>query len=165
MDKVDELIQELNNPDSTTRDRAAEKLGKLGDARAVEPLLLALEGLDWRLRGYAAWALGELGDPKAGDKLLNLLDDPVGDVQQSVRHALAKLNDQRLIPRLISELFHEQEWARYESAILLGRIGNESALPELDRLAKTHKRVRTDIDVRKSAQEAALKIRQRIASE
>jgi len=90
-----------------------------------------------------------------------MLDDPVGDVQQTVRHALTKLRDTRLIPRLIQELSHPQEWVRYESALLLGEIGDLRAVPPLELLARTHANIRRDVDVRKTAREAVSRIRTR----
>ena len=42
-DKVDDLIQNLSDKDSSIRCRAAEELGKLKDKRAVQPLIDLLE--------------------------------------------------------------------------------------------------------------------------
>ncbi|HLA83088.1 MAG TPA: HEAT repeat domain-containing protein, partial [Thermoleophilia bacterium] len=51
------------------RSNAAEALGGLGDARAVEPLVAALrsalEGGDWQVADASAKALGRLGDTRA----------------------------------------------------------------------------------------------------
>ena len=57
------------------QERAAEALGKLGDARAVEPLLARLEDeYEW-VRERAAEALGKLGDVRAVEPLLARLED------------------------------------------------------------------------------------------
>ena len=158
---LEEFLHALADADPGVRDRAAEELGKLAHPRAVDPLLHALSDEYWRVRDSAAWALGEIGDPRAGDALLALLDDPAGDVQQTVRHALTKLRDTRLIPRLIQELSHQEEWVRFESALLLAEIGDRSAIAPLEILAHTHTNVRRDVDVRKTAREAAERIRSR----
>ena len=161
MASLDKLLLALASPDPGVRDHAAEELGKIADPRAIGPLLRALSDEYWRVREYASWALGEIGDPQAGDALLGMLDDPVGDVQQSVRHALTKLRDTRLIPRLIQELSHPEEWVRYESALLLADIGDQSAIAPLELLADTHTNIRRDVDVRKTARESAERIRTR----
>ena len=43
------------------REAAARALGKIGDPRAVEPLIQALVGKYWSVRMPAAWALDQLG--------------------------------------------------------------------------------------------------------
>lgn len=159
---IDALLQAMADSNFQIPEEIAKAFGELKSPHAVDTLIKVLNYQnDWRLRTYASWALGEIGNPRAGDQLLSLLDDGVGDVQQSVRHALVKLNDKRIIPKLINDLFNPQEWVRYESALLLGRIGDERALPELEQLAETHVQMRKDIDVRKTAQEASRFIRQR----
>jgi HEAT repeat protein len=50
-------------------------LGKLGDRRAIEPLLLALRDKDKSVRNSAAEALRNLGDPQAVEPLLLALND------------------------------------------------------------------------------------------
>ncbi len=156
------LLDTLEDPASGLRDRAAEALGKLKTPEAVEPLVRALqEPSDWRLLEYAAWALGEIGDPRAGDALLPLLEDGTGDVIDAARDALVKLGDRRILPRLISDLFHAEEWVRYISARLLGEIGDETAIPRLEQLQATHANVRHELDVKRTAAEAVDRIRRR----
>ena len=53
---------------------AAEALGRLGDPRAVEPLVDTLWDDDARVRIKVAWALGMLGDPRALVPCRNLPD-------------------------------------------------------------------------------------------
>lgn len=54
---------------------AAEALGQLGDARAVEPLSAALTADDKYLARQAAQALGQIGDPRAVESLIAALKD------------------------------------------------------------------------------------------
>ena len=44
---VKELIKALKDSDADVRERAAEVLGKMGDGRAVKPLINALKDDDW----------------------------------------------------------------------------------------------------------------------
>jgi HEAT repeat protein len=54
---------------------AAEALGKMGDPRAVEPLIDALSTDMW-LQFPAAIALGDIGDSGAVDQMISLLVMP-----------------------------------------------------------------------------------------
>ncbi|PJF30198.1 MAG: PBS lyase, partial [Phototrophicales bacterium] len=51
--------------DLIVRGRAALMLGKLGDARAVDPLIRALDAPGFQTPINAAQALGQIGDPRA----------------------------------------------------------------------------------------------------
>jgi HEAT repeat protein len=64
-------------------------LGKIGDARAVEPLIQALEheGLFW----HAAEALGEIGDTRAVEPLIKVLSDDEYYVRNYTKETLRKL--------------------------------------------------------------------------
>jgi HEAT repeat protein len=73
------------------RTGAAWALGKLGDPRAVEPLIETLNDPKPRVRKDAAWALGRLGDDRAASPLNNLLQDKDDDVRQAVKTALDAL--------------------------------------------------------------------------
>ncbi len=76
--------------------RAAETLGKLGDLRAVEPLIKALSGGN----ECAATALGKLGDPRAVAPLIKALSGGDG----CAATALGKLGDPRAVEPLITAL-------------------------------------------------------------
>ena len=73
--RVDELCKAVvdDNTNYKVRVQAALVLGKLGDARAVQPLIKALGDQNKSVRGIAASALGQLGDPVAVDPLRDLL--------------------------------------------------------------------------------------------
>ncbi|RMF83541.1 MAG: NACHT domain-containing protein, partial [Nitrospirae bacterium] len=88
--------------------RAAEALGKLGDPRAVEPLLQALGDESRGVRRAAAEALGKLGDPRAVEPLLQALGDRYSDVRLAAAEALGKLGDPRAVEPLLQAL--RDEW-------------------------------------------------------
>jgi hypothetical protein len=159
---VEALIEIVEDTGLGLRDRAAETLGKIKSPQAVDALIHAVQDQsDSRLQEYSAWALGEIGDPRAGDAILPLLQSGVGDVTDAARDALVKLGDKRIIPRLITDLSHPEEWVQYISASSLGEIGGESAIPHLEKLEATHRNVRHDIDIRRTAREAIKRILQR----
>jgi HEAT repeat protein len=165
---VEALIQALTDHGSPLHKYAIEAIGKTNAPQTFfDALLQALDDHDdWRLREEAAWALGEIGNPKAGNRLLDLLtNDGVGDVIDVSRHALVKLGDKRIIPYLIANLASSQEYVRYDSARLLGGIGDETALPALEHLSKEHvifHALEGDYDIGDVAREAAQQIRRRI---
>ncbi len=73
---LDTLLQGIQASQVTAAGRweqAAWALGRLGDARAVEPLIAALKDEDLKVREQAAWALGRLGDARATDESITQL--------------------------------------------------------------------------------------------
>ena len=74
---VPELIAALEDENGNVRRLAASALGKIGDPRAVEPLLtlLASESKP-QVRQYAIKALGKIGDPKARAALERIASAP-----------------------------------------------------------------------------------------
>jgi HEAT repeat protein len=53
----------LTHEKTPLRWQAADKLGKIGDARAVEPLVNTLMDENWLVRLHAVKALGRIGSP------------------------------------------------------------------------------------------------------
>jgi len=92
--KVDDLIRAVTDDSNyKVRVQAALVLGKLGDTRAVQPLIKALGDANKTVRGIAASALGQLGDSSATDPLRSLLKretDPF--VKGQAEKALATLS-------------------------------------------------------------------------
>jgi HEAT repeat protein len=66
----------ISDGDPSMRWKAAEGLARLGDPRALGPLVSALQDPDWRVRMKAAWALGVLGDPRAAIPLRRAMAAP-----------------------------------------------------------------------------------------
>lgn len=101
---ISELLLLLTKGELDSRSPAAEALGELGDKRAVEPLLAALQTEDWNIRVSVCEALGKLRDPRAVPALIAALRDrhkqkvrgPDGEEydSQPVRHAAAKALEQ-----------------------------------------------------------------------
>ena len=92
--KVDDLVRAVTEDTNyKVRVQAALVLGKLGDGRAVQPLIKALGDQNKTVRGIAASALGQLGDSSAVDPLRVLLKretDPFAKGQ--AEKALASLS-------------------------------------------------------------------------
>jgi bilin biosynthesis protein len=91
---VDPLIRALKIPDCQVRwgvGLVAWILGKIGDNRAVEPLIQALQHSEPIAREEAAWALGEIKDVRASESLLQALRDSETAVQREAAKALEKM--------------------------------------------------------------------------
>ncbi len=86
------LIEALKHQSPGTRQKVAEVLGELGDARATEPLIVVLQDVGWA----AAKALGEIGDPRAEGALLQASRDSDSELSSAARDALVKLRGSAL---------------------------------------------------------------------
>jgi HEAT repeat protein len=77
--------------DLIVRGRAALMLGKIGDARAVQPLIRALEAPGFQTPYHAAQALGELGDARAIEPLVMLAASGKDKTREAALEALRRL--------------------------------------------------------------------------
>ena len=87
------FIEMLGNENAGWRWKAAESLARLGDLRAVDPLIGALSDADWRVRQKAAWALGYLGDPRAILPLRRAYPNEREGVQEIITEALDMIRE------------------------------------------------------------------------
>lgn len=88
---------------SNVRSCAARALGEIGDQKAVESLIRAIEDDDAQVRLNAAFALGEIGDIRGIEYLINTLDDEEDDIRINTAQALGKMGDSRVIEPLLKE--------------------------------------------------------------
>ena len=105
---TDALIERLADPDEDVRERVIAALGKIGDSRAVEPLLALLEQKRSRAPEYERGDLGAL-----------------------IADSLGEIRDHRAYPALIELLRTGALYERRSAARALGRIGDETAVPAL----------------------------------
>ncbi len=85
---LDSLTQKLSDPDHLVRKLAALKMQWLEDARAVEPLLKAMEDEHPGVRAGAAQSLGRYNDPASFTAILDhLAHDPSPGVRRVCAHA------------------------------------------------------------------------------
>jgi len=88
---VEQLIQELKDPDEIVRSSAAGALGHRKSEKAVEPLILALKDNHVYVRHGAAWALGEIKSETAVDALRLALNDEDEITRGKAAEALGKI--------------------------------------------------------------------------
>ena len=91
------LINVVKNPheDLIARGNAALMLGKLGDSRAVQPLIEALNGSGFHTPLYAAQSLGKLGDNRAIMPLLRASECGSDKVREAALKSLQQLGYQK----------------------------------------------------------------------
>ena len=90
---VEGLIEALRHGNEYVRENAAEALGKIGDVRAVYPLIRALlTDTHKDVRWYAAIALGKIGDVRAVESLRSALNDDQVCVRMAATEALKRLS-------------------------------------------------------------------------
>ena len=123
---VEQLIACLK--DQQSEESAAEALGELGDARAVEPLITCLHDYDGVLRGYAIRALGKLGDARAVEPLIVCLKDQ--QWSSSAAEALSKMGKPAVEP-LIACLKDQNVVPRFGAIKALGQLGDARAVEPL----------------------------------
>jgi hypothetical protein len=79
------------------RERAVWALGRLGDARAVEPLIACQHDPDEQVRKCVLLALADLGDTRAVEPLIACLKDRKWSHRRSATEALGKLGAARAL--------------------------------------------------------------------
>jgi HEAT repeat protein len=100
---VEPLIAALKDENMEARRYAAEALGRIGDARAIDPLIAALEYDDGFNPSSATLALVSFGS-SAVDPLITALEHENGGVRMRATQALGMIGDIRAIPHLIAVL-------------------------------------------------------------
>jgi HEAT repeat protein len=133
-DAIASLIKTLADPDMNVKHAAAEAPGKIGDPRAVEPLIDALSTDMW-FQFPAAITLGYIGDSRAVDLLISLLEMP--GVNVPAIQALGKLAHPQLGP--LSGLLDEEEPSLREwslEAVAASSSAGRTAVVTCDSLRK-----------------------------
>jgi len=146
---VPALIEAIQRPDNLAQD-AIIALGRIGDDRAVAPLLNALDRMDGPLRPSIVEALGRIGDERATGPLVKLLDADDEKLQVSVASALARSPDARCVRPLMGILLRTQNVELQRHAIrALAATRDPRAVPPIARLLDS-----SDDTVREVAAEA-----------
>lgn len=137
------LNTNLQHEDPTTRARAVDTLGRLGDPRVVQTLIMLLSDKVREVRVQAAEALGRLVDPQAVEPLMVALHDRVWEVRASAAYALGRIGDSRAVEALCAVLNDPAEGVRVNAARALGQLGGSRAVDALClALRDDHRKVR-----------------------
>jgi HEAT repeat protein len=127
------LIKALGyQSDWSIRKQAAKVLGEIGDSRAVEPLIAALEDSTGSVVFDAAIALGQIGDLRAIEPLIVALEKwPEGYVTCAPADALVKIGAQAVEPLISTLGYVSNDVVRKAAAQALGEIGDPRAAEPL----------------------------------
>jgi HEAT repeats len=130
------LFRDSKNDDPRVRRYLAVALGRLGDRRAVDPLIEVLKQRDPDPETliYSVWALGAIGDPKALPILLTLAGSEDSGVRKAVVHSLGALPSPEARAALETALDDATPDVRWNAAIALAREGDDAAKPVLLRM-------------------------------
>jgi HEAT repeat protein len=128
------LIRVLAERDPDDCRAAAEALGRIGDPRAVEPLIGVVRESGWGFIGStAAEALSRMGSEGA-EQLLGLLADPSTDVRLTAVRALGGLGDPQAVEPLHRALSDADRDVRQAAAVALGKLGGAAVGALIDAL-------------------------------
>jgi HEAT repeat protein len=122
---VEILIEYLQDDDWVVREAAADLLGKIGDVRAVNPLMERLRvDKDTGVKELAVKALGLIGDARPVDLLVELL--PIRPLRVFAVEALAKVKDTEKL-RPYGDLFERMKTDRdglisYNSGVIVEKL-------------------------------------------
>jgi len=115
--------------------RRLEALGAIGDARAVAPLIAALnailrqrKGCDSQMCRAAAEALGRIGDARAVNSLIAALQAVYSNAQQAAADALVRIGLPAVTP-LIAALEAVNSDVQQAAAEALVRLGTPAVEP------------------------------------
>ena len=137
------MLGDKNKHSSYVRQSAAQVLGKIGDKRAVEPLIKVLEDEKEYVRSSAAWALGNIGDKRAVEPLIKSCEheqatnptriSPYGKLPPSqhvisILSALGNIGDKRAVKLIVKA--HKDEDVRKYAANALGTLLSLSSVEE-----------------------------------
>lgn len=140
------LLRKLRSESAEMRAYAAEGLGPVGYASAVEPLIRALADDNPSVRRFAISSLGKIGDPRAVDVIIPFLQDEEVDIRCTTVVALGELglhdkrelhSSQNVIDALISSVTDADRSVCSAAVVALGRIGNPQAISALNDLAES----------------------------
>ncbi|MFC1660571.1 HEAT repeat domain-containing protein [Gemmatimonadota bacterium] len=111
-------------------------LGEIGSEETVPKLTQPLAHEEARVRREAALALGKLGGGDAGMLLTRVLDDPEPGVRAMACRALGTLGTASAVLRLMRLAEEDPDRdVQIDSLQALGRIGDETAVPLLEKKA------------------------------
>jgi HEAT repeat protein len=120
---VPTLLRQLDGGCPRIRRAAAQALGRVRDARAVDSLLAHLADENLEVREAAAEALGEIGDPRAVQALIVVLESDRDDAQAAAAFALGVIGDDRAILPLVHALGSDWRELGYNASCALANIG------------------------------------------
>jgi HEAT repeat protein len=167
MERVDELIRQLETGDPEVATDAAFALRHFNDPQAIHALIQVAgnKNISIDVREAAVKSLGDIGNPNAVDTLIQILEDSSDEetVRIDAAIALGQLGDTKAIDPLVRTLKDEWKWrvSRLREAIAesLGAFRDQRVI---DALIEA---LGSDYNTALAAAESLLKLRDRRAVE
>jgi HEAT repeat protein len=131
---VDPLIEALGDKEGTVRKFAALLLGKLGDARAIEPLGMTLYDMHHDVGKASAESLAKFGAPAVG-VLVEALSHPEMWIRIHSVIALSKIKDARVAPVLLQMLNDPEREVKKQVIQSLGELKDPRTFSALQEIA------------------------------
>jgi HEAT repeat protein len=149
---IDPLIQALSDADAKVRAKVAEVLGKIGDKKAIEPLVRVLKkDENYIVQTRVVWALGNIGGP-AIEMLVRISKDVDSNIRAKILEVIGRFGGRTAIDSMIAALRDPDFDVRIKAAWMLVRIG-EPSLPALIQTLRD-----PDVNIRAKAAEILGKI-------
>ena len=137
---VDQIrfVEALTDSSAAVRSAVARTLGEVGDPQTLGPHLAhSLREGNLPARRAAVETLIELDAPLAYSALRKALHDIDSEVRQGAVAALGEAGVGQAVPLLMDRLLHDETpGVRGEAAFRLGKIGDETVVRELERVAR-----------------------------
>lgn len=131
--RLQQLVQQLSDPDWQRRVEAIQELSAFNDASVVPALLEAISDEDHQVRWAAVRALEGKTDESVLEALLEALRDSDYLVSDAAAAALGRAGAPA-VPGLLAALDDDNPDVRGRVVEALGKIGDPAAVPELIRL-------------------------------
>jgi HEAT repeat protein len=125
---VPQLLAATTNPHPGVRAGVAYALGKIGEPRALTPLVQLLQDPNQCVRSVAVPALRRLGSAEALPSLIEALHDEYESVRLQAAAALGELHDVQAVPALVQALQDPVPGVRVEAVTALTQIGDTRAV-------------------------------------
>jgi HEAT repeat protein len=125
--KIALFASACKHENENVRAEAAERLGYMGDAKALPLLVDLLKDKNKLVRQAASWGLGNLGAKEAVTPIIEKLNDPDLDVRVALIWALGVLNDAGAVETLQSLLWDKEGRVSSTAAQALARIQSKAA--------------------------------------
>ena len=126
-----ETIQATRTEDADVREIALRALARIGDNRAVEPLVLALKQSENWLAPRIADILVRHGETVVDPMIAFLQDESRHPARAWAANVLGELKAQRAFPMLVASLKDLDDEVRAKSAGALGKLGDSRAVSYL----------------------------------
>jgi HEAT repeat protein/Na+/melibiose symporter-like transporter len=127
-----DIIERLDDPDSSVQEEAARALGRIPSSQAVDALILRLLDVNSDIRVQAARSLGKIGDRKAVGALVGCLWESNEELQKACLEALADIGDETSIREVMAFLRESQtDRMKQISSAAAARLGVYEAAWEI----------------------------------